>query len=601
MEDGSGLRRLFLDQASSGPSVALLPTSGPKRCGNPETQTSATENIDLTAEELSDAENDRSGLRVEAGAGPHIDLPEAHGEERSHDIDDRLQEWLSSIGLAHYHPIFSNAGLSLDAVRHLTEEDFRVLGIPTLGARRRLALAVHDLKRPGAVGKGEQKWEPHQPDQAQSRTPLAPLNRRPISGITHFFRPAQSPPSKKRVVSGILQYLDGGEEYAASRPAPPQQAAQQGWTHKAPDMAGTTARPYTMRRKGGVVPLRPWQLVPGTQFVVDRFDSLPPSLPQHRHWFLTHFHADHYKGLTGKFDRGIIHCTPTTGALVAQQLRLPPARLRTQPLDEPFDLEGTRVTFLDANHCPGAAMLVFEASPGVAGGQARRPVLHTGDCRLVAPMQRLPALARLRGRADLILDTTYCDPQYQFPSQDEVLSFVIDAVKAEAFNPKTLFLFGSYTIGKERVFLEAARVLRQKVYVSATKLKILNCLELEPEVRAQLTTSDRETSLHAVPLWMITHDHMTKLLKHYRGRFTTVVGFKPTGWTHDKEAGRTRARGRKQQRGSLITYQVPYSEHSSFSELREFVTWFAPLRIVPSVNSDCHGPKAKALVDLLTN
>lgn len=53
-------------------------------------------------------------------------------------------------------------------------------------------------------------------------------------------------------------------------------------------------------RKGGVVPLRPWQLVPGTQFVVDRFDSLPPSLPQHRHWFLTHFHADHYKGLTGK-------------------------------------------------------------------------------------------------------------------------------------------------------------------------------------------------------------------------------------------------------------------------------------------------------------
>lgn len=54
-----------------------------------------------------------------------------------------------------------------------------------------------------------------------------------------------------------------------------------------------------------------------------------------------------------------------------------------------------------------------------------------------------------------------------------------------------------------------------------TPCQILNCLELEPEVRAQLTTSDRETSLHAVPLWMITHDHMTKLLKHYRGRFTT--------------------------------------------------------------------------------
>lgn len=53
-----------------------------------------------------------------------------------------------------------------------------------------------------------------------------------------------------------------------------------------------------------------------------------------------------------------------------------------------------------------------------------------------------------------------------------MLQFSIDAVKAEAFNPKTLFLFGSYTIGKERLFLEAARVLQRKVYVSATKCKV---------------------------------------------------------------------------------------------------------------------------------
>lgn len=30
----------------------------------------------------------------------------------------------------------------------------------------------------------------------------------------------------------------------------------------------------------------------------------------------------------------------------------------------------------------------------------------------------------------------------------------------------------SYTIGKERLFLEAARVLQRKVYVSATKRKV---------------------------------------------------------------------------------------------------------------------------------
>ncbi len=45
----------------------------------------------------------------------------------------------------------------------------------------------------------------------------------------------------------------------------------------------------------------------------------------------------------------------------------------------------------------------------------------------------------------------------------QVLKFVIDAVKAEAFNPGTLFLFGAYTIGKERLFLEVARALKRKV------------------------------------------------------------------------------------------------------------------------------------------
>lgn len=45
----------------------------------------------------------------------------------------------------------------------------------------------------------------------------------------------------------------------------------------------------------------------------------------------------------------------------------------------------------------------------------------------------------------------------------QVLAFVTDAVQAESFNPSTLFLFGYYTIGKERLFLEVARILNRKV------------------------------------------------------------------------------------------------------------------------------------------
>jgi DNA cross-link repair 1A protein len=45
--------------------------------------------------------------------------------------------------------------------------------------------------------------------------------------------------------------------------------------------------------------------------------------------------------------------------------------------------------------------------------------------------------------------------------------------------------------------------------------------------------------------------------------------------------------------------QVPYSEHSSFTELREFVAWLNPVRIIPHVNTDNGGPKATRMVLLL--
>jgi DNA cross-link repair 1A protein len=47
-----------------------------------------------------------------------------------------------------------------------------------------------------------------------------------------------------------------------------------------------------------------------------------------------------------------------------------------------------------------------------------------------------------------------------------------DAVKSENFNPRVLFLFGTYTIGKERLFMEVARTLGKQVYVSKEKLQV---------------------------------------------------------------------------------------------------------------------------------
>jgi len=126
-----------------------------------------------------------------------------------------------------------------------------------------------------------------------------------------------------------------------------------------------------------------------------------------------HFHADHYGGLHRRFDKGLIYCTPVTARLVHQELKVAWERLRPVALNTPTCIRGVRVTFLEAHHCPGAAMILFEPAGEV-------PTLHQGDCRCCPAMRAEPALAALRGRVTLVADTTYADPKYHFPTQEQV-------------------------------------------------------------------------------------------------------------------------------------------------------------------------------------
>ena len=63
------------------------------------------------------------------------------------------------------------------------------------------------------------------------------------------------------------------------------------------------------------------------------------------------------------------------------------------------------------------------------------------------------------GRFRLILTSCfgwfrYCDENYCFLPQDQVVRLGVETVKRElAVNPKALVVCGTYTIGKERVFI----------------------------------------------------------------------------------------------------------------------------------------------------
>ena len=93
---------------------------------------------------------------------------------------------------------------------------------------------------------------------------------------------------------------------------------------------------------------------------------------------------------------------------------------------------------VEANHCPGSAMFLFESLKTGA-------ILHTGDFRFDRSMLNHPLLVN-KSFDVVYLDTTYFDPAYEFPPQRDVIEFMVEEV--QKFTSDTLIVCGSYTIGQ---------------------------------------------------------------------------------------------------------------------------------------------------------
>ncbi|XP_011081952.1 DNA cross-link repair protein SNM1 [Sesamum indicum] len=456
-------------------------------------------------------------------------------------------EWLRNLGLAKYEEIFIRQEIDWKALQWLTEEDLCSIGITALGPRKKILHALRELRN-----NSTRALEPNT-DVSKGIADESKLGTNKL--ITDYFSGPLS--ERKR----------GGDTTNVQNNVRRSQAIS---THR------SIQRDDRVRKgKQKDVPL--WCCIPGTPFRVDAFKYLRRDCS---HWFLTHFHLDHYQGLTRSFCHGIIYCSSITAKLINLKIGISWDKIQVLPLNQKINVAGIDVTCFDANHCPGAIIILFEPPNG-------KSVLHTGDFRFCEEMRDLSILQACPIHT-LILDTTYCNPQYDFPKQDAVIQFVIDAIQAEAFNPKTLFLIGSYTIGKEKLFVEVARALRKKVYVTAAKLRLLECLDLQHEEMQWFTLNEQESHIHVVPMWTIaSFKRLKQMSNQYMGRFSLIVAVSPTGWSFGKGKKST---GRRWQQGTIIRYEVPYSEHSSFTELKEFVKFISPVDIIPSVNND--GPDA---------
>uniref|UniRef100_A0A673T9A2 DNA cross-link repair 1A n=1 Tax=Suricata suricatta TaxID=37032 RepID=A0A673T9A2_SURSU len=267
-----------------------------------------------------------------------------------------------------------------------------------------------------------------------------------------------------------------------------------------------------------------YKKIPGTGFTVDAFQyGLVEGCTA---YFLTHFHSDHYAGLSKNFTFPV-YCSEITGNLLRSKLHVQKQYVHPLPMDTECIVNGVKVVLLDANQ--------------------------------------------------------YCSPEYSFPSQQEVIQFAINtAFEAVTLNPRVLVVCGTYSIGKEKVFLAIADVLGSKVGMSQEKYKTLQCLNI-PELNSLITTDMCNSLVHLLPMMQINFKALQSHLKKCGGKYNQILAFRPTGWTHSNKLTRI-ADIIPQTKGNISIYGIPYSEHSSYLEMKRFVQWLKPQKIIPTVN-----------------
>jgi DNA repair metallo-beta-lactamase len=377
-----------------------------------------------------------------------------------------------------------------------------------------------------------------------------------------------------------------------------------------------------------------------------RHPYLPKTKNSSNTFILSHWHGDHYGNLPrdGKYvGPARIHCTPVTASLLREIHGIPPEFVVEHDYGETWTHEipsttsllskqaqtttcMVRITFYDANHCPGAALILFQI-PNRSGGDVVH--LHTGDMRYHDKMKEYPLLkeAALAKTIDtVLLDTTYAEPKHNFLPQHEAVEVVASTIvrllnsSNEQVSPdqqqqhqdgaglsaSTLVLLSCYNIGKEKVLWEASTRTNQSVYVTERKYRMLQCIANESrntgdndvsyQIVQRCTTDPNVADIHVIPmglageLWPFFRpnywacaDYAKKLTKPY----TRVVAFLPTGWADGSNWNKKNAVSSWDCADIRVEIRlVSYSEHSTFPELQEFIHFLQPRKVVPTVFKD---------------
>ncbi|XP_074833500.1 5' exonuclease Apollo isoform X2 [Carettochelys insculpta] len=297
-------------------------------------------------------------------------------------------------------------------------------------------------------------------------------------------------------------------------------------------------------------------LIPGTPIAVDFWSIRKASYA--RLFFLSHMHSDHTVGLSSTWNRPL-YCSPITGRILHHRLKvaerwiwpLEVGQSHMVPLDE-VGKKTITVTLIDANHCPGSVMFLFEGPFGV--------ILYTGDFRYAPTMLQEPALRNQKQIDILYLDNTNCDPVVHLPSRQQATKQIKELIRA---HPDHQVKIGVYSLGKESLLVDLALEFHTWIVVSPKRLEEIKVLGLVDVFTAEegagwiYGVDVSEISWKAMVSWNQQHPTIAILPTS-----------RPLKITHPS------------------VHLVPYSDHSSFPELLEFVQWLKPCSIIPIVKKD---------------
>lgn len=171
-----------------------------------------------------------------------------------------------------------------------------------------------------------------------------------------------------------------------------------------------------------------------------------------------------------------------------------------------------------------------------------------------------------------------------------MLSQVVSAAKEEdrRTRGRCLFFFGTYSIGKEKVFLAVAEALDLKIYTGKRKRSLLEQCDFGKRLSKRFVNNPDQARVHVVSMRALSADGLREYASR-NGLNSTFIGrglavaFRPTGWTFRGDPTKLN----RVNRGSdhAMVYEVAYSEHSSYEELLSFVKWAKPAKVIPTVGA----------------